>query len=224
MGNTCCNPISCGNPTISNFSILNGTNEDADLNEERKACNNEIDNVNQVAYFQTRNSLSNKVKSKHLSSNELESVFKKRNTLLNENEPKINKEESKVPDQLPIPYGYFKRGNTPTRKEDLNSIESDLSACPCHTGTIGNGFKVNPSHFRQELKGNIKEKYEFMDTIGKGGYGVVKKIKNKVSQEIRAVKACVKSKCQVTKDFSDEITILQQLVFILISPKYFKFF
>jgi transcriptional regulator CtsR len=114
-----------------------------------------------------------------------------------------------------IPYGYSKIVGSSSRREDCKSIESEV-ACVGRMQSLANGFNVNPSHFRHETKGKMEERYEFMDKIGKGGYGVVMKVKNKITQEIRAVKICVKSKCQVTKDFSDEITILQKLVFFML--------
>jgi len=74
-------------------------------------------------------------------------------------------------------------------------------------------LKVAPYHFRVEKPGKLEDTYQNLGVIGKGGYGEVRKMKNFITHEIRAVKAIEKSKCQMTSNFSDEIRILQKLVF-----------
>ena len=76
-------------------------------------------------------------------------------------------------------------------------------------------LKVSPSHFRVEKVGRFEDQYRTLDLIGKGGYGEVKKIENRITKEIRAVKVMEKSKSQTTASFVDEIHILQKLVLIL---------
>lgn len=71
---------------------------------------------------------------------------------------------------------------------------------------------VTPQRFRIEKKGKLEDLYEIKELIGKGGFGEVKKIRNKITNEIRALKIMLKSKCQMTKEISDEISILQKLV------------
>ncbi len=73
-------------------------------------------------------------------------------------------------------------------------------------------LKVAPCHFRVEKAGNIDDRYQTLSVIGKGGYGEVRKVRNRFTNEIRAVKVITKSKCQMTEKFSDEINILQKLV------------
>ena len=75
-----------------------------------------------------------------------------------------------------------------------------------------NKFEVTPYNFRCENRGLIEDYYEFSETIGKGGFGVVKIIRDKATGEKRAVKIIAKSKCQTIKNLSEEITILQRLV------------
>jgi len=64
---------------------------------------------------------------------------------------------------------------------------------------------------RGERKGDISEKYELLYVIGKGAYGEVRKIKNKVNGELRAVKIISKSKCQTTDNYFEEFEILKKL-------------
>ncbi len=73
-------------------------------------------------------------------------------------------------------------------------------------------LKVAPCHFRVEKTGKIDDQYQTLSVIGKGGYGEVRKVRNRYTNEIRAVKVIAKSKCQMTEKFSDEINILQKLV------------
>ena len=73
-------------------------------------------------------------------------------------------------------------------------------------------LKIEPCHFRVEKPGNIEDRYQMLGVIGKGGYGEVRKVRNRLTNEIRAVKVIAKSKCQMTESFSDEIRILQHLV------------
>ena len=42
--------------------------------------------------------------------------------------------------------------------------------------------------FVNEGKGRIELKYEFLETLGKGGVGLVRKVRHKITSEIRAMK------------------------------------
>lgn len=42
--------------------------------------------------------------------------------------------------------------------------------------------------FINEGRGKIEQKYEFLETLGKGGFGVVKKVRHKITGSIRAMK------------------------------------
>ena len=79
------------------------------------------------------------------------------------------------------------------------------------TSSITN-FRVSPACFRVEKLGHFEDQYEALDLIGTGGFGEVKKLRNKITKELRAVKVMAKNKCQMTESFSDEINILQKLV------------
>lgn len=67
------------------------------------------------------------------------------------------------------------------------------------------------SQFRIEVPGKLADQYQILEFIGEGGYGEVRKVRNKITKEIRAVKIIAKSKSQTTSDFSDETSILQKL-------------
>lgn len=73
-------------------------------------------------------------------------------------------------------------------------------------------LKVNPRCFRVEKSGKVEDNYEMLEVIGKGGYGEVRKIRDLRTKEIKAVKVIAKNRCQTTSSFSDEISILQELV------------
>jgi hypothetical protein len=73
---------------------------------------------------------------------------------------------------------------------------------------------VSPENFRCEKSGKLEDRYQILDTIGKGGYGEVKKIKDIITNETRALKVMLKSRCQMTKMIVDEIRILKKLVFL----------
>ena len=92
---------------------------------------------------------------------------------------------------------------------ELASVGSNLSYASLGRNSSANKFNVSPCNFRVETKGKFEDQFDIVENIGEGGFGVVKLIKNKLTKEMRAVKIITKSKCQTTKDFSDEITILQ---------------
>ena len=73
-------------------------------------------------------------------------------------------------------------------------------------------FGLPPSYFRRENKSGMEEKYEILGSVGKGAYGEVKKVKERQSGQIRAVKIMPKATCQMTSNSADEIKILQSLV------------
>jgi len=54
-------------------------------------------------------------------------------------------------------------------------------------------FSFNVSTFVNERKNPIENTYEIMETIGKGGYGEVKKMRHKELNVIRALKILKKS-------------------------------
>jgi len=73
-------------------------------------------------------------------------------------------------------------------------------------------LKVKPGNFRVECTSRISDIYQPLQLIGKDSYGEIRKVRNKYTNAIRAVKIISKSKCQMTKNFADEISILQELV------------
>ena len=74
-----------------------------------------------------------------------------------------------------------------------------------------NKFQMTPAYFRSEQK-KLEERYEILEVIGKGGYGEVKRIKDRKTNDIRALKCLHKNQCLDAKEFSEEIKILQGLV------------
>lgn len=94
-------------------------------------------------------------------------------------------------------------------KEDRKITKPESSILISRVPT---NLKVTPSFFRIEKSGKLEDSYNTLGLIGKGGYGEVRKIQDKVTREIRAVKVISKAKCQKTAAFSDEIRILQKIV------------
>jgi len=74
-------------------------------------------------------------------------------------------------------------------------------------------FKIEPAHFRKECtKESFICRYSAGETIGKGSFGVVKKIQDLETGIYRAVKIISKENCQRTDNFADEIEIIKKLV------------
>jgi serine/threonine protein kinase len=73
-------------------------------------------------------------------------------------------------------------------------------------------FDITPANFRGE-KEKLEDNYEILETVGLGTFGKVNRIRHKTTNETRAVKTLSKSQCQNEKEFSEEIKILQKLVF-----------
>eukprot|EP00347_Sterkiella_histriomuscorum_P016451 403353126 len=67
--------------------------------------------------------------------------------------------------------------------------------------------------FINEGRGKIEQKYDFLETIGQGGFGLVRKVRHKITGEIRAMKIIqVDQYDQSTlKNLSNEVEILKQL-------------
>ena len=74
-------------------------------------------------------------------------------------------------------------------------------------------FKIDAGCFRKEMKMELLEdRYTFEDIIGKGGFGEVRRIRDKRTNACRALKIISKSNCQTTDNFADEIEIIKKLV------------
>ena len=89
---------------------------------------------------------------------------------------------------------------------------------PCNDGNsylnkTPTNFKIEPFHFRIEKnKTAFKLKYDVEETIGKGSFGEVKRIKEKNTGSYKALKTISKSHCQTTDNYADEIQIIKKLV------------
>lgn len=121
----------------------------------------------------------------------------------------MRKNRDETSDQTVMERGkIFARGNERFIKEieDTKVKSTVLVARP------STNLKVAPCFFRGERSGKIDDYYQTLDSIGKGGYGVVNKVRNIITNEIRAVKIIAKCKCQMSSSFSDEISILQRIV------------
>ena len=63
------------------------------------------------------------------------------------------------------------------------------------------------------VRGKIEQKYDFLETLGQGGFGLVRKVRHKITGEIRAMKVLqLDSYDPVTlKNISNEVEILKML-------------
>lgn len=70
-----------------------------------------------------------------------------------------------------------------------------------------------PQPLATEKKGKVANDYLIMETLGKGGYGEVKKVVHKVTGETRAMKIIAKESCDegYIQSLMNEITILRNL-------------
>jgi len=78
---------------------------------------------------------------------------------------------------------------------------------------IPTNFKIEPLHFREEKsKEFLYDKYIFEEVIGQGSFGQVRKIKDKLTSQYRAIKILKKIDCKITDNYVDEIEILKKMV------------
>ncbi len=100
--------------------------------------------------------------------------------------------------------------------------EEAKGGCLCASAMIGristvrlsmhtNSIRVDPSRFRLENKGAFDSKYAVQYPLGKGSFGEVRMIKDRVTGAPRAVKVVPKAKCKVTDNFMEEVEILKKL-------------
>jgi len=129
---------------------------------------------------------------------------------------KTPKQRRPITNSTEIILGKVRRGkliSEPTRisKFPINMKEKSLTI----TKKVKrkSNLNVNPRCFRIEKSGKVEDNYEILEVIGKGGYGEVRKIKDLRTNEIKAVKAIARNKCQTASPLSDEISILQELVY-----------
>lgn len=93
-----------------------------------------------------------------------------------------------------------------------SSLTPDLLMRKGTMSAIGN-LHIEANMFINEKKGKITNDYDVQATVGKGGYGEVKKVIHKITSELRAMKVIKKESCDETylKSLSNEINILRQL-------------
>lgn len=67
--------------------------------------------------------------------------------------------------------------------------------------------------FINEKRGKVSNEYDVLETVGKGGYGEVKKVVHKITGETRAMKIIKKESCDDSylKSLTNEINILRML-------------
>jgi len=78
---------------------------------------------------------------------------------------------------------------------------------------VPTNFKIEPLHFREEKsKEFLYDKYIFEEMIGQGSFGEVRKVKDKLTSQYRAIKILKKTDCKITDNYVDEIEILKKMV------------
>lgn len=78
---------------------------------------------------------------------------------------------------------------------------------------LSEGLILDKNMFINEKRGKVSNDYEVHETIGKGGYGEVKKVVHKITGETRAMKIIKKESCDegYLKSLTNEINILRNL-------------
>ncbi len=123
------------------------------------------------------------------------------NILINEPPPTIAGPHL-IPEEAKEKLGLIEMGTT--------TIKPAFSILRCPTN-----FKIEPLHFRGERKKeSLANRYVVEDIIGRGSFGEVKRIRDKVTGLYRALKVINKDNCQKTDSFADEIEIIKKLVSI----------
>ena len=106
--------------------------------------------------------------------------------------------------------------NPPDETEIVNPkaflLKPSTSILRCPTN-----FKIEPLYFRREhRKESLDDRYSTGEIIGKGAFGIVKKVKDVFTGSFRALKVISKKNCQQTDNFADEINIIKKLVYNII--------
>ena len=74
-------------------------------------------------------------------------------------------------------------------------------------------LKIDLRLFRREKgKKSVDESYEIEHIIGQGGYGNVRRIKDKITGNYKALKTVSKNTCKMIENFATEIEIIKKLV------------
>ena len=76
---------------------------------------------------------------------------------------------------------------------------------------VYDGLLLDANMFINEKRGKVTNDYDVMDSVGKGGYGEVKKVVHKITGEARAMKIIKKESCDegYLKSLTNEISILR---------------
>eukprot|EP00826_Nyctotherus_ovalis_P047215 TRINITY_DN5405_c0_g1_i10.p1 TRINITY_DN5405_c0_g1~~TRINITY_DN5405_c0_g1_i10.p1 ORF type:complete len:229 (+),score=29.69 TRINITY_DN5405_c0_g1_i10:133-819(+) len=98
------------------------------------------------------------------------------------------------------------------KKLSISKIRSLMSPLKLSLQPGAENQKVKPSNFRIEKAGRISDTYKSLGVIAKGAYGEIRKVMNKHTSAIRAVKTISKTKCRKIDNLSEEIAILRELV------------
>ncbi len=131
----------------------------------------------------------------------------------------------------PHPCNLYKPSTLPKKKAksqmlprnyDNTKMDHKLEICPRNVARseaimikCSTNICLGPEHFRMEKEGDIHDMYDFVEFLGRGSYGEVHSVRDKMTGELRAVKIIDKNYCQMTDTAVDEIKILQRLVFPL---------
>lgn len=79
--------------------------------------------------------------------------------------------------------------------------------------------RLSAGCFRRENKRRIEEKYEMLEVVGKGAHGEIRKVRDRSTGDVRAVKIVPKESNSIVTNFEEEIAILQKLVILLVMSR-----
>jgi len=116
----------------------------------------------------------------------------------------------------------FKTVNHYTKS--INSLRNSSKNLDADAKLYENIMPLNCSGFVIQSSGKFEDKYEKKESLGKGGFGEVFKIQNKINKEMYAIKVIRISKIAKGKNWLPDIEILKQLdhPYIIRVYEYFK--
>jgi hypothetical protein len=206
MGVTCCCKYQYKTDSSLKFDPIHSSHED--IKAERKLSRSKVD-IKNLSTTMSGYDPNKMIKQRATQKFKNTGAIEINNSQIKEFHSFMNKSRKDFLDESKMSrVQIFARDNKRFIKEQKdNKVKSTaLAARP------SNNLKVAPWYFRVERSGKIEDHYQTIDSIGKGGYGVVNKVRNIITSEIRAVKMIAKCKCQMSSSFSDEIRILQHIV------------
>jgi serine/threonine protein kinase len=96
--------------------------------------------------------------------------------------------------------------------QEVLKLQENTNISKKYTNSNGK-FNITTATFIKQKHFNlISDDYEILSQVGKGAFGVVKKVKHKLTQQLRAMKIVPRKSIQDDQIYLNEIEILKSLV------------